>query len=122
MTDRWTVFAALRQMTDIPESERAQATAVCDAALAETRARLRRGADETDPRFIRAAAATALYRLALKKSMDDADIAEFRAGDVKVRRDADSLIKTAATVRDEAEAAAAALFADTRFWFRGVRG
>jgi hypothetical protein len=115
MTSENTVLLHLRQWMGgaVPDSE---LRPLCASALRSMRERLRSGTDADDHRVSAAAAAIALYQYQLKQRISGGALADFKAGDVTIKRAGDPL-EAASLLRDEYMRDAAPLLTDTNFAF-----
>jgi hypothetical protein len=118
--DRYTVLAVLNRYRDTSSDGEQAALAACSAAIEQITARLRPGADDSDPRLAGAAAGLALRALAAKEALSSGGARRVRAGDVEMETNSASLMRYAREVCDELLAAAAPLLADSGFVFRQV--
>ncbi len=82
----WEVKDYLAHLTQWEAEDEESIIALCKASLKEIEARLRDNIDRTDARIASAAAATAYYKLTLKRSFSSQgdEITSFSAGDVRI--------------------------------------
>ncbi|MBR2732163.1 MAG: hypothetical protein IKD72_09300 [Clostridia bacterium] len=115
MIDPWSVLFLLRSCYQREEADDALLP-LCAAAAAELDARLRADADPGDVRLLYAAAMAVYHRLCLRTLEGGQGVTVFKAGDVTVNLDTQSLIRSAAQELERARAAALPLLRDDAFF------
>lgn len=118
--NEWNVLENLHTLLSVTDEDRAELLPLCRAAADSLLPRLKETADPDDPRLSRAAAGIAYHSYMLRKSVAEADMTYFKAGDVTVRRAAEAALARAEKIRDEWMLPALPLFRDEQFLFRTV--
>ncbi|MDR2646541.1 MAG: hypothetical protein LBB67_00210 [Oscillospiraceae bacterium] len=113
---QWSTLGQLRLLTHLDDNAARDALPFCASALAQLSPLLKDGVSPDDPRVDAAAASIAHYMLLMHQESIGDDIAVFKAGDISVHKNERAKrIAMAATMRDNALAAAQTLFRDTGF-------
>ena len=105
MITQWSVLSLLRQLTDIGEDEEKVCLGIALSSLERVQSRLRADAD---------------MDLCVRRAGNSDGVESFKAGDITVKKDADSSLKFAASVRDSALAELTPLLSDDGFFCCGV--
>ena len=85
MVSEFEVFSELENMTEIPENDKDFCIDLCANCLEKTRRKVKSTADYSDPRVVSAAAALALYVLAVRTSISGTgEYSSFKAGDISI--------------------------------------
>ncbi len=121
----WEVKDYLSYLTGWETDEEDKILSLCKASLKEIEARLKADADRTDARIAAAAAATAYYKLILKRSgtSQGEEVTSFSAGDVSITQsshDSEKLTEKARALYKEALESIIPLCADNSFAFENV--
>ncbi|MBQ8784255.1 MAG: hypothetical protein IJZ57_10855 [Clostridia bacterium] len=121
----WEVTDALSLLTDIADSEKETAEAICQRALDEINAKLKPEVEQTDPRIAAAAAGIAFYKLCIKRCgiQKEAEMTSFKAGDLSISystADAKEQLSLAKEICDKAMLEITPLLSDNGFYFGKV--
>lgn len=108
MITQWSVLSLLRQLTDIGEDEEKVCLGIVLSSLERVNSRLK------------ADAGLAYYALCVRRAGNSDGVESFKAGDITVKKSADSSLKFAASVRDAALAELTPLLSDDGFFCCGV--
>ena len=120
MITQWSVLSLLKQLTDIGEGEEKVCLGIALSSLERVNSRLRADADRDDVRIAQAAAGLAYYALGVRRAGNSDGVESFKAGDITVKKSADSSLKFAASGRDAALAELTPLLSDDGFFCCGV--
>ena len=120
MITQWSVLSLLRQLTDIGEDEEKVCLGIALSSLERVNSRLKADADRDDVRIAQAAAGLAYYALCVRRAGNSDGVESFKAGDITVKKGADSSLEFAASVRDAALAELTPLLSDDGFFCCGV--
>ena len=117
MVTAWNVLKRLEHFISYENDQKDKVLSVCVANLDKVFSTLNPKCDKNDCRITEAAAAMSYYDLAVKAATDNSEMTtSFKAGDVTVTKNRQSLIEIASGIKRDALYALAPLCSDDSFF------
>lgn len=117
MVTAWNVLKRLEHFIEIDSDKKDKALSICVVNLEKVFSILDENSDKDDCRITEAAAAMSFYDYAVKSASESSDfITSFKAGDVSVSKNSQSLIELASSLKRDALNALYPLCSDGSFF------